>query len=114
MKANYQTRVAALLLAAAILTPAEAAEPELPRDGWVSWQVPAVDGSPAWCCFSSWKDRDPARMSCKLDGDPHGISIGGGDKHTDSVNVYARTTGGKVDRLQALSSSCPVETTTPI
>ena len=114
MKANYKTRVAALLLAGAILSPSEAAEPKLPRDGWVSWQVPAVDDAPAWCCFSSWKDRDPSRMSCKLDGDSHGISIGDGDKHTDSVNVYARMAGGKVDRLQALSSSCPVETTTPI
>ena len=23
-----------------------------PRDGWVSWEVPAVDGAPSWCCFS--------------------------------------------------------------
>jgi hypothetical protein len=114
VKANYQARLAALLLAGTILAPSNAAEPELPRDGWVSWQVPAVESAPAWCCFSSWKDRDPSRMSCQLDGDSHGISIGDGDRHTDSINVYARMTGGKVDRLQALSSSCPVETRTPI
>ena len=115
MKANYpMARFAALLLAGTILSPSNAAAPKLPRDGWVSWQVPAVEGAPAWCCFSSWKDRDPSRMSCKLDGDSHGISIGDGERNTDSVNVYARMAGGKADRLQALSSSCPVETATPI
>lgn len=115
MSANHRmARVAALLLAATVLSPSNAAEPKLPRDGWVSWQVPAVEGAPAWCCFSSWKDRDPSRMSCKLDGDPRGISIGDGERTTDAVKVYARTSGGRIDRLQALSASCPVETATPI
>ena len=33
---------------------------------------------------------------------------------TDAVKVYARMTGGKLDRLQALSATCPVESTTPV
>jgi hypothetical protein len=30
------------------------------------------------------------------------------------VKVYARSTGGKLDRLRVLSSTCPVETKTPV
>ena len=33
---------------------------------------------------------------------------------TDAVRVYARTAGGKVERLRVLSATCPVETATPI
>ena len=43
-----------------------AAEPLLPRDGWGSWQVPAVDAAPDWCCWSSWKARDASRKPCLL------------------------------------------------
>ena len=115
MSTNYRrARTAALLLAGPLLSLSHAAEPKLSREGWVSWQVPAVEGAPAWCCFSGWKEHDRTRMACKLDGDFHGISIGNGDQITDAVKIYARTTDGKVDRLQALSASCPVETATPI
>ena len=30
-----------------------AAELTLPRDGWASWQVAAVEGAPAWCCWNN-------------------------------------------------------------
>ncbi len=33
---------------------------------------------------------------------------------TDSVRVYARLAGGKVERLRVLSATCPVEAKTPI
>jgi HEAT repeat protein len=113
MSTNY-LGVGLLALALVALAPADAAEPRLPRDGWVSWRVPAVEGAPAWCCFSSWNDRDPSRMACKLDGGADGFGIHGGEKTTDTVTVYARTAGGKIDRLQALAASCPVETKTSI
>jgi hypothetical protein len=79
----------------------------------VSWDVPAVENAPAWCCFN-WNDRVGNPKTCKLDGDFHGISIGNGGQTTDAVTIYARTTDGKIDRLQALAASCPVETATPI
>jgi hypothetical protein len=115
MNANYRVlALLALTLAAQALAPAHAAAPQLPRDGWVSWQVPAVAGAPAWCCFSSWNDRDASRMVCRLDGSSEGFGINGGDETTDTVKVYARTVDGKIDRLQALAASCPVDTRTPI
>ena len=104
----------AIALAVSGLAPARAAEPRLPRDGWVSWQVPAVEGAPAWCCFSSWNDRDPSRMVCRLDGGSEGFGVHGGEKTTDAVTVYARMASGKLDRLQALATSCPVETRSPV
>jgi len=103
--------IAALVVSAAA-SPALAAEPKLPRDGWVSWDVPAFEGAPAWCCFD-WKARDSAPPACKLDGHDSGY----GNRHdekTDTVTMYARTTAGKLDRLRVLAATCPVEVGAPI
>lgn len=92
---------------------AHSADLTLPRDGWTSWQVAAVEGAPDWCCWSSWNDRDASRASCKLDQNTG--NFGGRDrKTTDSVRVYARLSSGKVEQLRALSATCPVEARTPI
>jgi hypothetical protein len=108
-------RAAALCLASFALAPrAFPAELTLPRDGWLSWQVAAVDGAPDWCCWSSGRNfRDGPRTACRLDADREGF---GNRDHatTDAVRVYVRTTAGKIDRLRALSATCPVETATPI
>ena len=103
----------ALLLTHAFISQAHSAELKLPREGWTSWQVAAVDGAPAWCCWNNSQDRDASRMSCKLDGSSNGYGTRD-DEKTDTVKVYARLAGGKIDRLQVLSASCPVETKTPI
>ena len=110
---NIQTiRIAALCLAV-VATPAFAAELTLPKDGWTSWQVEAVDGAPEWCCWSGRGDSDASRASCKLDQDSG--NFGSRDKQTtDSVRVYARVAGGMVERLRVLSATCPVEARTPI
>ena len=86
----------------------------MPADGWSSWEVAAVDDAPAWCC---WNDGHTARggswTSCKLDGNDGGFG-NRDDETTDTVRIFARTAGGKVDRLRTLSASCPVEAATPI
>jgi hypothetical protein len=112
---NRQTTLwmGSLLLTAAIVSPARAAEPKLPRDGWVSWEVTAVEDAPAWCCFGSWQSRDVDRAACKLDGKSNGYGTRN-DETTGAIKVYARSTAGKLDRLQVLSASCPVETKTPV
>jgi hypothetical protein len=89
------------------------AELAFPRDGWASWQVPALDDAPDWCCYSDWNSRDDRRPSCALDGKHSGY--GSRDEQTtDFVRVYARFADGKVDRLRALSATCPVQTGTAI
>jgi hypothetical protein len=120
MKSAYRwISTGALCLASLALEPKVfAAELTLPRDGWVSWQVAAVDGAPDWCCWSNsnnFRDnfRDAPRTACKLDGkqDSWGNRD---DETTDQVRIYARTAGGKLDRLRVLSVTCPVQAATPI
>jgi hypothetical protein len=90
------------------------AELTLPRDGWASWQVAAVDGAPDWCCWSSKKNvRNAPRTSCQLDDEQHSYGSRD-DATTDAVRVYARSASGKIDRLRVLSATCPAEADTPI
>jgi HEAT repeat protein/PBS lyase HEAT-like repeat-containing protein len=98
----------------AVASPARSADLKLPRDGWATWTVPAVDGAPAWCCFSSWRNGKGTPTACKLDGGRDGYSLSDNDTKTDAVNVYARFTGGKVDSLQVFAAACPVQSNTPI
>ncbi|HYJ40291.1 MAG TPA: HEAT repeat domain-containing protein [Steroidobacteraceae bacterium] len=103
----------ALLLAHAAVPQLHAAELTLPREGWASWQVSAAENAPAWCCWSSWKDRDVSPTSCRLDDRPDHYGTRS-DEKTDSIKVYARVAGGRIDRLQVLSATCQVETRTPV
>jgi hypothetical protein len=97
----------------ALASQVRSAELALPQDGWASWQVEAVEGAPAICCWNSWDNRESARTSCQLDRDRG--SFGSRDHETtDAVRVYARVAGGKVERLRVLSATCQVETATPI
>ena len=102
------------IAARASLSPAHAAELALPREGWVSWQVAAVEGAPAWCCWSNW--RRPVMLRPRLSDwmTMKASASATATRTTDTVKVYARVTGGKIDRLQALSATCPVETKTPV
>jgi len=100
-------------LALALASPVPSAELTLPRDGWASWQVDAVEDAPAWCCWKDWQSRHDVTTPCQLDEDRG--SVGNrDDATTDSVRVYARMSGGRIERLGALAASCPVETATPI
>lgn len=116
MKLSYRSiSAAALCLTSFALAPrASSAELTLPRDGWVSWQVAAVDEAPDWCC---WGDnvgiRNAPRTACRLDARQQGFGSRD-DATTDVVRVYARTAGGTIDRFRVLSATCPVEAATPI
>ena len=112
---HFSIGTAALCLASLVLAPrAQSAELTLAQDGWSSWQVSAVDQAPDWCCWSDDRNfRDSSRMSCRLDAASQ--SFGSRDHATtDAVRVYARTVGGRIDRLRVLSTTCPVETAAPI
>jgi len=111
---NIQVMRAALSLAGLALTSqVHSAELTLPRDGWASWEVQAVEGAPTMCCWSSWDNHEASRKACRLDDDRGNF---GTREHatTDAVRVYARTAAGKIERLRVLAASCPVETATPI
>ncbi len=87
----------------------------LPRDGWVSWEVPAVADAPSWCCFSdNWKGTEASSKLCKLDGKDYGYGSRGKNETADAIRVYARFAAGQLERLRALSASCPVTAETTI
>ena len=111
---NPMMRAAAACAAFAFAPHAHPADLPLPRDGWASWQVDAVEDAPAFCCWSSWDDRVADSTVCKLDGDRQGYGTRSNHATTDAVRVYARLANGKLERLRTLSAACPVETRTPI
>ncbi len=113
--AHCSLGAAALAMSCCALVPkVVAAELTLPRDGWSSWEVAAVDAAPDWCCWSStWSRGTTSAKPCRLDSDRD--NYGNRDHQTtDAVRIYARTASGKVDRLRVFSASCPVEAATPI
>lgn len=117
---RHSLRTAALCLTSLALAPhARGADLTLPRDGWVSWEVAAVDDAPDWCCWASnsWSDsegfRNAPQTPCRLDGGQQSMgSIG--DATTETFRIYARTAGGTIDRLRAFSATCPVNAATAI
>ena len=106
---GFMAACATLLIAAE----ANAADLPLPTDGWASWEVEAVEGAQAQCCFGSWDQRPGKAKACNLDGRERGW---GSRDHstTDAVRVYAKLANGKVQTLHTLAANCPVETKSPI
>jgi hypothetical protein len=111
---NKQTiRIAMCLLGLMAASQGSSADLTLPKEGWASWQVDAVEGAPDWCCWSSWDKQTGTRQTCQLDDD-RGSRGNRDNSTTDAVRVYARVAGGRIERLRALSASCPAEAATPI
>jgi HEAT repeat protein len=104
---TVQLCLGALALAISSLS-IPAAELKLPRDGWASWEVPAVDKAPASCCFNHWDPGQRSVVTCQLDTSNLNM-YSGGEATTDKLRVYARFAGGKLERLKSLSASCPVK-----
>jgi len=113
MNARIVSLAGVCLATLAFSSSTTAAEIKLPADGWVSWEVPAVEGAPDMCCWNGMQPGAAARGACKLDNQRGNI---GNVAHatTDSIRIYVRVAGGNIDRLRALSASCPVEAATPI
>jgi hypothetical protein len=104
--------LASCMVSTAFATQALAAGLTLSSDGWVSWEIPAVDDAPDWCCWS-WNSADAGRQTCHIDRAREGYS-NREDATTESIRVYARFAAGKIDRLRALSATCPVKAETEI
>ena len=81
-------------------------------DGWHVWQVQGSEDGANACC---WRNGASSKQGCDLDG-RHGDSITIGDCYIegDQVSVYVRRTAGTVTKIRALTSDCPVTTSTPV
>lgn len=97
-------------LALMLFTAAAAANGlQFPKDGWVYWDVAAVDQAPAWCCFHDWE----LPKQCDLDRKPFNMGSRDGET-TDTMRLYAQFTGGSLTALRAFAPSCMVKTASPL
>jgi hypothetical protein len=108
------SRTLPALAALLCFSSAQSAELKLPRDGWVSWEVPAVENAPASCCWTGMTKSTLQQTTCQLDEKSDGQNRGSRDETTDAVKIYVRLAGGKVEKLHSLSASCPVAANGPI
>lgn len=112
----------ATLVAAAVLTTAcapresiaQSLTTEFPRDGWVSWDVPAVENAPAWCCYYYEDRNDPRPGRCALDGKSYGYGMRDDAARTDTMRIYAKFADGEVQRVRSLAPTCEATADTPI
>ena len=81
-------------------------------DGWVAYRVPMVAGAGGPCCYAI-RAGAATRENCNLDE----RSLSFGSDRADPVAaldrtlaVYLRVERGRVERVLALSASCPVQT----
>lgn len=102
--------VALAVLAAADASAATGLQEQVFRtDGWVAWQVPMIADAGAPCCFT-WRRGVPAENGCDLDA--RDWSFGTDSRHPlhdSTLAVYAHVAKGRIDRLRAVASACPVE-----
>ena len=107
---------AAFLIAALFSAPLLATEPDLQSqvkraDGWVAYRVPMVAEAGDPCCYS-WRAGAPSNSGCDLDGNHW--SFGSDDNHrphgrSDALAMYVHVAHGDIDRVRAVSASCPVK-----
>jgi hypothetical protein len=86
---------------------ASASDLVLPKDGWVSWRVDAVEGAQDWCCFSG--DQPGGRGPvCDLDSRNSNYGSRDSSPSITHVQLYARMKDGEVERVRAYGPNCPV------
>jgi HEAT repeat protein len=103
------------VLAAALVacSGASVADLAVPTEGWASWEVPAADGAPNWCCIR-WKRNLATHTACDLDAKNGSFGNSDRDDTADTMRVYARFAAGKLERLRTFGSACEVTTQTPV
>jgi hypothetical protein len=108
--------IALMAIAVAIIASESAAAevPDFSADGWHTWRVPAFESTGDWCCIE-WYSGEARRTACDLDSNR--VSYGSSDSIVDEsgqIQIYALVQGGEATKIRALSSQCPVMTTTDI
>ena len=95
-----------------IASEARSADLPLPKDGWASWEVEAVEDAPATCCWGSWSEGAATRKTCNLDNESRGYGSRDGTR-TDTIRVYAKLANGNVQKLRTLDSDFHIRPRSP-
>ena len=85
-------------------------------DGWVAYHVPMVAAVNGPCCFLV-RGGAETKKGCNLDGrswsfdgdhDDHAVAL------DSTLAVYLRVEHGRIERVRALGTSCPVQSTSTV
>ncbi len=85
------------------------------RDGWVAYSVPMFAGADGPCCFSVNKGTT-TQKGCDLDQRRWSFDSDDGDPAAaeGALAVYLKVAKGRIERVRAVGSSCPVHTATAV
>ena len=85
-------------------------------DGWSRYRVDIQPGVASPCCYTTDGSGEPKRRGCNLDNVESGVTLG--DRARDvgelRLDVYLKSSSGRVTSVRALGSNCPVESNRPI
>lgn len=107
-------RRALLAVALVVASQAASAALALPAEGWASWYVEVPAGTENRCCFAWQRKKEVLRTACELDGRDNGFGSFSDEDRVNGMRVYARFSGGKLEKVRALGPYCPVTSDTPI
>ena len=112
---SKSTAISAVMIVAATLLSGSvaAAELDLPRDGWASWEIDAMPAAKKSCCYDYRGGRTQAQ-ACDLDGRHYSFSGDDSQSASTTARVYALMSRGQLHRVRALDSSCPVRSKSAI
>lgn len=83
---------------------------------WIAWSVPAIAGEHNMCCYTNWNDGNYSNCGCALET-RGAANITGSNGQSGPVKlegspdfvVFVRTEAGAVQKVKALSMTCPVD-----
>jgi hypothetical protein len=107
---------ALLALAASTASGASLESQVLAQDGWTGYRVPMVESAGRLCCFR-WEHGDVENTGCDLDSRSwhFGSSDKPGQPQSDGqLAVYLHVEHGRIDRVHAMSNTCPVRSAKPV
>jgi hypothetical protein len=82
------------------------------RDGWVAYDVPMIAGVDGPCCYNV-RSGAATKKGCDLDKRNWNVSNNDGSPdiaRDGMLAVYLKVERGRVERVHAIGSSCPVKT----
>jgi hypothetical protein len=83
---------------------------------WIAWQLPSIKGENNMCCYNNYNDGNYSSCGCALETNG-AVNITSGNAPNNPVKlegssdfvVFLRTEAGQIQKVRALSTTCPVD-----